>query len=82
MHTMAHTPTKRAKGRFPGVEDGLLTWVKSQQELGINLSDNAIMDKALILRTKLGCSERYDQKIRSSTWMERMKMKIALQKKI
>jgi hypothetical protein len=76
---MVHTPTKRAKGRFPDVEDGLLTWVKSQQELGINPSDCEIRDKAVALRTMLGCSEEHDEKIRSLTWMERIRVKIALQ---
>jgi len=76
---MAHTPTKRAKGRFPDIEHCLLTWVKSQQELGINLSDDEIRDKALGLRITLGCSEGCGEKIRSSTWMERIRAKIARQ---
>ena len=72
-------PTKRAKGRFPDIENGLLTWVKSQQELGINLSDGEIRDKALALHITLECSEGCGEKIRSSTWMERIRTKIARQ---
>jgi len=76
---MMHMPTKRAKGRFPDIENGLLTWVKSQQELGIYPSDCEIRNKALDLRDSLECSKMYDNKIRPATWMERFRVKIAQQ---
>lgn len=76
---MGHMPTMLAKGRLPDVEDALLAWMKSQKELGINLSDGEIGNKALALHITLGCSEVCGEKIRSSTWMERIRAKIAHQ---
>ena len=76
---MMHMPTKRAKGRFSDIENGLLTWMESQQELGIYASDCEIRKKALDLRESLGCSRMYDEKICSAAWMERFRVRIAQQ---
>lgn len=76
---MMYIPTKKARGRFSGIENGLLTWVKSRQESGIYLSDCEIRNKALDLRNSLECSKMYDDKVRSAVWMERFRVKIAQQ---
>jgi hypothetical protein len=76
---MMYMPTKRAKGRFPDIENDLLTWMKSQQELGIYPSNCEIRNKALDLRDSLQCSKMYDDKLCSATWMEKFRVKIAQQ---
>ena len=76
---MMHIPTTKARGRFPDIENGLLTWVKSRQESGIYPSDCEIRNKAFDLRNSLECSKIYDDKIRSAAWTEKFKDKIAQQ---
>ncbi|VDB89128.1 Bgt-5103 [Blumeria graminis f. sp. tritici] len=67
-------PIKYGKGRFPDIERALSNWVRNAQKQGLELTDDAIQEKAEYFAATVGYGENRS-KSNSSNWLGKFKQK-------
>lgn len=68
------SPIRRAKGKFPDIERALTNWAMKHQQKGMQLTDQAIKDKARFFAASVGNPEA-SAKVNSTSWLEKFKQK-------
>lgn len=68
------SPIRRAKGKFPDIERALTNWAMKHQQKGMQLTDQAIKDKARFFAASVGNPEA-SAKVNSASWLEKFKQK-------
>lgn len=71
----SQSPIKRSKGKLPDIDKAMSIWVRKQQQMGADISDEELLQQARHFAGNTGNSDESLLKVINRTWVDKFKQK-------
>jgi Tc5 transposase-like DNA-binding protein len=71
----SQSPIKRSKGKLPDIDKAMSIWVRKQQQIGVEISDEELLHQARHFAVNTGGGDDSLLKVLNRTWVDKFKQK-------